>query len=191
MSPRPVLPASSSDFALSISTPSSSTLNTSATNTPLPSPSEEIAGLMMLRFRRPSLLAPVRPGTLQDGRLQTQSPLATTSFTFPLSRRYSTSIKDDVGDESESDKDKMSTDSPPSVDSGATTPSLNSDPSEKSSLRADSDSSTKSAARPITPPQSTPTKPPAELSSEAIAQMKLRRLSHPVRSIPIFRYMER
>jgi len=133
---------------------------------------------MMLRFRRPSLLAPL---PVQDGRLH--SPLATASFTLPLSRRYSTSIKDDTGDESENDKDKMWTDSPPSVDSGATTPSLNSDPSEKSSLKADSDISIKSTtpARSSSPPPRTPAKPPVELASESIAQMKLRRLSQPIK----------
>ncbi|KAH8099330.1 hypothetical protein BXZ70DRAFT_292655 [Cristinia sonorae] len=134
---------------------------------------------MMLRFRRPSLLAPLRSTSMQDGRLH--SPLATPPVTVPLSRRYSTSIKDDTGDESESDKDKMWTDSPPSVDSGATTPSLNSDPSEKSSLRGDSDISLKSTTRPSTPPPRTPAKLPADPPIEPISHMKLRRLSHPVR----------
>ncbi|THH33453.1 hypothetical protein EUX98_g768 [Antrodiella citrinella] len=157
--------------------PSPSTYNAPSISAPFP-PSEDNSPLMMLRFRRPSLLAPLRPGTVQDGRLH--SPLATTPLTVPLSRRYSTSIKDDTGDESESDKDKMWTDSPPSVDSGATTPSLGSDPSL---LKADSDVSIKSTtpARSSSPLPQTPAKPPVDLGSESTAQMQLRRLSQPIK----------
>ncbi|TCD62851.1 hypothetical protein EIP91_006332 [Steccherinum ochraceum] len=179
MKPRPALPTSSSDFALPPSSTASSSLNASLTSAPFPSPSEEIGGLMMLRFRRPSLLAPVRSTSVQDGRLH--SPLATTSITVPLSRRYSTSIKDDTGDESESDRDKMWTDSPPSVDSGATTPSLNSESSDKS-LRADSEASMKSiSTRPSTPPRPSE-KLPADLVNEPTSVVKLRRLSQPIKA---------
>lgn len=181
MSARPILPASSSEFALPPAHHGANTFSATCTNAPFPSPSEEISSLMMLRFRRPSLLAPVRPASLQDFR--SQSPLATTSFTLPLSRRYSTSIKDDGGEESESDREKMWTDSPPSGDSGATTPSLASDPSEKSSMRGDSDVSLKSAARPSTPPLRVPDKLAADPMNESTMQTKHRRLSQPVSTL--------
>ncbi|KAH9950990.1 hypothetical protein B0H21DRAFT_818819 [Amylocystis lapponica] len=73
---RPSLPASSLDFALPPSTSSLASHQTLAATADDLSP-------FMLRARRPSLLA-LRH--LSEGRLQ--SPLSSSSFTYPLSRRY-------------------------------------------------------------------------------------------------------
>ncbi|KAJ3477249.1 hypothetical protein NLI96_g10593 [Meripilus lineatus] len=183
---RPSLPASSTDFALPPSSSSASIHASSSSNAPFPSPSEEINPLL-LRFRRPSLLG---PRSNSEGRLH--SPLAT-SFTLPLSRRYSTSIPSEQGEESESDKDKMWTDSPPSVDSGTNTPAI-SDPSSvsaslsnNSTLSVDSDGNMKVSTRPrspSTPPPKTHTKgsgDPGSSQDVLPSTAKMRRLSHPIR----------
>ncbi|KAI0334371.1 hypothetical protein GY45DRAFT_1318375 [Cubamyces sp. BRFM 1775] len=122
---RPSLPTSSSDFAL----PSSP----SAT---LPPSSSDDLSPFMLRLRRPSLLGP-RAGTPQSAEARLHSPLIT-SFT----RRHSSN---GTGDDSESDRDKMSTDS----DSGNATPLL-----PGPSLDSESDTSMKTS-RPRTPPRLT------------------------------------
>lgn len=199
MSPRrPSFPASSSEFALpgpphSHASPSLS----SAIAFPGPPPSplstdpspnaNEEPSPFILRFRRPSLLAPARLGA--ESR---HSPLTSSSFTFPLSRRYSTSIRDveteaETTEESESDRDnfKMYTDSPPDADSGPTTPALT-DPST-STLSVDSDSSMKTgrARSPSTPPPTSRHTPKSSIDGmpEAPPSLaKLRRLSQPVSS---------
>ena len=175
---RPSLPASSSDFALPPPSSSASVHTSSSSTAPFPAPSEEINPLL-LRFRRPSLLG---PRSNSEGRLH--SPLAI-SFT-PLSRRYSTSIPSEQGEESESDKDKMWTDSPPSVDSGTNTPAI-SDPSSSvsashSTLSVDSEGNMKAcrARSPSTPPPKTIAKPTTEPQDVFPSTAKSRRLSHPV-----------
>ncbi|KAI0784938.1 hypothetical protein C8Q75DRAFT_337628 [Abortiporus biennis] len=189
MSSRPSLPASSSDFALPSATSTSHVLSSAF---PLPSPAEENAPLMF-RFRRPSLLVPTRTNSFPEGHLQ--SPLAM-SFTLPLSRRYSTSIVMDNADESEGEKDnKMWTDSPSSMDSGTTTPSL-SEPStfsDKSTLSVDSDGNMKVSRprSPSTPPPKQSSKTGGDTSSSqdvVPSQVKMKRLSQPVSdfNLPIF-----
>ncbi|KAF9527744.1 hypothetical protein CPB83DRAFT_869791 [Crepidotus variabilis] len=90
---RPPLPTSSSDFAL----PSSSNPGSSALSLDDP-------GALFQRFRRPSLLQ--KAGYISDSR--THSPLAS-SFSFHGRRRSRTEF---MPEESESDKDRMMTDSP-------------------------------------------------------------------------------
>lgn len=104
---RPSLPTSSTDFALP---PSSSSSN--APGSPITSADD--TNPLLLRFRRPSLLAP-KAAYFSETRLQ--SPLIA-SFTLPSRRR---SI---YGEESESDKDRMWTDSSPSSSSENPTPPL-------------------------------------------------------------------
>lgn len=186
MALRPSLPTSSSDFALHPSTSSSS-----------PSSADDFNPLLM-RFRRPSLLAPPRATFYSEGRLN--SPLAGSSFISPSSRRYTASSTS--GEESESDKEKMWTDSPPSGDSRSNTPltPVLAGPSpslidkERSTASVHSGSSTKS-----TEPHSTSgtigsvklarsTSPPAHASSpvervfqpETPPPKQRRRLSHPI-----------
>ncbi|KAL0951473.1 hypothetical protein HGRIS_008161 [Hohenbuehelia grisea] len=99
---RPSLPTSSSDFALPSSSSSSST-----------NALDDIPPLLQ-RFRRPSLLSS-KAGFFSETRLN--SPLAT-SFTLNSSRkRFSL-----MGEESESDKDRMCTDSSPSSSETNTPP---------------------------------------------------------------------
>ncbi|KAI6118964.1 hypothetical protein EV401DRAFT_2178489 [Pisolithus croceorrhizus] len=94
-------PSSSQDFAL----PSSST--------PVASP--EDSPPLFLRFRRPSLLP--RPSTAYADK-HTSSPLAL-SFTLPTRRHRSI-----CGEESESDRERMCTESSPSNSSGNPTPPI-------------------------------------------------------------------
>ncbi|KAI0964427.1 hypothetical protein AcW1_001250 [Taiwanofungus camphoratus] len=171
---RPSLPTSSSDFALP---PSSS----AATSFASPAFAADDLSPFMLRFRRPSLLAPqVVPEP------QRPSPLAA-SFTPPLARRrHSASAS---GEESESDPEaKMWTDSPPSGDSGHATPLLPGPP--VGAPERDRDASMKpSTSRPRTPPRSSAhssastTDMAPEPSSAARAHS--RRLSHNV-TVPCF-----
>ena len=100
---RPPLPTSSSDFAL----PSSFSTCSDESNS------------ILQRFRRPSLLAP-KPCPYSEGR--THSPLAA-SFTLSTRRRRG-SQSTIVTEESESDRDRMWTDSSPSGSSGNPTPPL-------------------------------------------------------------------
>ncbi|KAI0778743.1 hypothetical protein BD413DRAFT_466180 [Trametes elegans] len=123
---RPSLPTSSSEFALP-----------SSPSTVLPPSSSDDLSPFMLRLRRPSLLGP-RPGIAQSAEARpVHSPLVS-SFT----RRYSSN---GTGDDSESDRDKMSTDS----DSGNATPLL-----PGPSIDSESDASMKTS-RPRTPPRLT------------------------------------
>lgn len=114
MAARPALPTSSSDFALP---PSTSTV--------APTPSHDEFNPLLLRFRRPSLLAPPRATFYSEGRIN--SPLAGSSFTISSRRRHRHASVGSIsmsGEESESDREKMWTDSPPSADSGSNTPAL-------------------------------------------------------------------
>ncbi|KAI0347714.1 hypothetical protein BDW22DRAFT_1319685 [Trametopsis cervina] len=161
MALRPSLPASSSDFALHAST------------SPSPSVSGDEFNPLLMRFRRPSLLAPPRATFYSEGRLQ--SPLAGTSFTVPMARRHTTSSTAS-GEESESDKEKMWTDSPSSGSSGANTPSLAAPISF-----TEQDKSAKTA-RPRSP------SPPSRVSSaerdpafETPPPKQQRRMSHPIK----------
>ncbi|KAH9858362.1 hypothetical protein C2E23DRAFT_880989 [Lenzites betulinus] len=130
ISTRPSLPTSSSDFALP-----------SSPSTTLPPSASDDLSPFMLRLRRPSLLGPRSVGglgliTSAEARLQ-HSPLVT-SFT----RRHSSN---GTGEDSESDRDKMSTDS----DSGHATPLL-----PGPTIDSESDTSMKTS-RPRTPPRLT------------------------------------
>lgn len=94
-SSRPYLPASSSDFALPSS---SSSPGASTSSITLDDPTS-----LLQRFRRPSLLQ--KAGYLSESRLH--SPLAS-SFTLHARRRSQNAF---IVEESESDKDRMVTDS--------------------------------------------------------------------------------
>jgi len=101
---RPSLPTSSSAFAL----PPSTSASTSTA---------EDGGAFMFRFRRPSLLAP-KASYLADAHLH--SPLVSSHMPLWLRRRGQVG----VGDDSESDKERMCTDSSPSNGSENPTPPL-------------------------------------------------------------------
>lgn len=135
MAARPPLPTSSSDFALP---PSTSTVV-------VPTPTVEEFNPLLLRFRRPSLLAPPRATFYSEGRIN--SPLAGSSFTIPSKHRYRHKSVGSVsmsGEESESDREKMWTDSPPSADSGSNTPALITSASGQTGTFAQNDRSTTS-----------------------------------------------
>lgn len=156
---RPSLPTSTSDFALP-----------SSPSTSLPTTSSDDLSPFMLRLRRPSLLGP-RPGGLSlSAEARLHSPLVT-SFT----RRHSSN---GTGDDSESDRDKMSTDS----DSGNATPLL-----PGPSIDSESDTSMKTN-RPRTPPRLTSASSSSEGIDEQMSGMRLppRRLSKAVRLTPSF-----
>ncbi|KAF8807781.1 hypothetical protein BYT27DRAFT_6588785 [Phlegmacium glaucopus] len=97
-SSRPYLPTSSSDFALPPSSSSSSSPGASTSSLTLDDPT-----FLLQRFRRPSLLQ--KAGYLSESRLH--SPLAS-SFTLHARRRSQNAY---ILEESESDKDRMVTDS--------------------------------------------------------------------------------
>ncbi|KAI0714979.1 hypothetical protein C8Q76DRAFT_795787 [Earliella scabrosa] len=150
--PRPSLPTSSSDFALP-SSPSAS----------LPPSSSDDLSPFLLRLRRPSTLGP-RGGSQppQDSRLH--SPLVS-SFT----RRHSSG---GTGEDSESDRDKMSTDS----DSGNATPLL---PGPQ--IDSESDAGMKTS-RPRTPPRMTSASSSSSGNEDQPAmRAHQRKLSHSVR----------
>ena len=153
---RPSLPTSSSDFALP-SSPSAS-LHQSASDDLTP---------FLLRLRRPSLLGPRNSnGSLSD---RLHSPLVS-SFT----RRYSSGA---LGEDSESDKDKMSTDS----DSGHATPLLSGP-----TIDTESDTSMKTS-RPHTPPRMTSASSSSSGNEDQPStRAHNRRPSHPVRPLPSF-----
>ncbi|EIW63953.1 uncharacterized protein TRAVEDRAFT_111403 [Trametes versicolor FP-101664 SS1] len=147
---RPSLPTSTSDFALP-----------SSPSTSLPTTSSDDLSPFMLRLRRPSLLGP-RPGGLSlSAEARLHSPLVT-SFT----RRHSSN---GTGDDSESDRDKMSTDS----DSGNATPLL-----PGPSIDSESDTSMKTN-RPRTPPRLASASSSSSGIDEQMSGMRLppRRLS--------------
>ncbi|KZT08543.1 uncharacterized protein LAESUDRAFT_723411 [Laetiporus sulphureus 93-53] len=163
-SSRPSLPTSSSDFAL----PPSSSSSTSSSST---YPADDL-NPFMLRIRRPSLLVPREQSSDQPHR----SPLATSM----ISRRSSTTVS---SEESESDRDKMWTDSPPSGDSGNVTPLLPGP--AMSGAERDQDATMKSSSRPRSP--STPPSRSGSMSDASVlmqaesisaASVHRRRLSH-------------
>ncbi|KAI6047810.1 hypothetical protein EDC04DRAFT_2619972 [Pisolithus marmoratus] len=121
-------PSSSQDFAL----PSSST--------PVTSP-EDPSSPLFLRFRRTSLLP--RPSSAYADK-HTSSPLAV-SFTIPTRRHRSTG-----GEESESDRERMCTESSPSNSSGNPTPPIYL-PASKDTERI-GDQSSRDTLNPSTPP---------------------------------------
>ncbi|EKM61398.1 uncharacterized protein PHACADRAFT_24600 [Phanerochaete carnosa HHB-10118-sp] len=186
MAARPPLPTSSSDFALP---PSTSTVG--------PGPPGEEFNPLLMRFRRPSLLAPPRATFYSEGRIN--SPLASSSFTTSSAHRHaSTGSLSMSGEESESDREKMWTDSPPFTDSGSNTPSTPPVPcpsavfaeKDKSTSSVDSDSSMKSntgissysieTESTATVEPSTPSQPSSEVSQTPSRSKKSRRKSHPV-----------
>ena len=156
---RPSLPTSSSEFALP-SSPSAS----------LPPTASDDLSPFLLRLRRPSLLSP-RGGSNPPPDNRLHSPLIT-SFT----RRYSSSGN---GEDSESDRDKMSTDS----DSGNVTPLL---PGPQ--IDAESDTTMKTS-RPRTPPRLTSASSSSSGNEDGPGPVRAhsRRLSHPVRFTHSFR----
>ncbi|GJE86185.1 hypothetical protein PsYK624_022650 [Phanerochaete sordida] len=186
MTARPPLPTSSSDFALP-----------PATSAILPGPPGEEFNPLLLRFRRPSLLAPPRSTYYSDGRIN--SPLAAASFSTAHTHRHaSTSSMSTSGDDSESDREKMWTDSPPFTDSGSNTPSTPPVPGpsntfaekDQSSTSVDSDSSMKTTGESShsietestsTIEPTTPSRPSSELLQSPPRSKKSRRVSHPVK----------
>ncbi|KDQ63348.1 hypothetical protein JAAARDRAFT_53573 [Jaapia argillacea MUCL 33604] len=130
---RPSLPTSLEDFDL----PSSS-----ANGGHHLSPTAEAMTPLLMRLRRPSLLAP--KAYFSESRIH--SPLAS-SYTLPLTR--SESSNGVLSDESESDREKMWIDSSSNSCSEHPTPPL-----PKSRAETDSDSSMKNVSRdPSTPPR--------------------------------------
>ncbi|KAH7885977.1 hypothetical protein F5I97DRAFT_1809770 [Phlebopus sp. FC_14] len=124
-------PSSSEEFAL----PSSSTASSSADDAP-PNP-------LLLRFRRPSLLSKSSSHHVDK---RTNSPLAI-SFTIPCRRRGSMN-----GEESESDRERMYTESSPSSSSGNPTPPIGL-PSDTDGEEGSGEAS-RDAFAPSTPPPS-------------------------------------
>ncbi|KAI0699357.1 hypothetical protein C8T65DRAFT_742532 [Cerioporus squamosus] len=149
---RPSLPTSSSDFALP-SSPSAC----------LPPSASDDLSPFLLRLRRPSMLGPHGNQAAHDSRLH--SPLVS-SFT----RRGSSS---GTGEDSESDRDKMSTDS----DSGNATPLM---PGPQ--IDSQSDTSMKTS-RPHTPPRMASASSSSSSNEDAAPwRAHHRKLSHSVRS---------
>lgn len=149
-------PSSSQDFAL----PLSSTLVTSPEGSPSP---------LFLRFRRPSLLP--RPTTAYADK-HTSSPLAI-SFSIPT-RRY----RSVGGEESESDRERMCTESSPSNSSGNPTPPI-SVPASKDAERL-GDESSEDTLNPSTPPNhNISVLAPAPLYSPAVVNS--RRPTYPLK----------
>ncbi|TFK56573.1 hypothetical protein OE88DRAFT_34621 [Heliocybe sulcata] len=147
---RPSLPTSTTDFALHAS---------SAPHTP----SGDISPIM-LRLRRPSLLAP--KSFYADNRLH--SPLA--DFVVPVSRKGSQNGTSEAG--SESDRERMWTDS--STSSENVTPPLPFRGESESGMDNDNIMKTDSSRRLSTPPRAVDV---PELSKG----LHLRRLSHPLK----------
>ncbi|KAL4069783.1 hypothetical protein V8B97DRAFT_1969225 [Scleroderma yunnanense] len=122
-------PSSSQEFALPLS-PASASFSDDTSANPL-----------FLRFRRPSLL-PGSP-TFYAGK-RTHSPLAL-SFTTPTGRHRSSN-----GEESESDRERMGTESSPSSSSGNPTPPIMVPQTKETEQRQDE--SSKDTLTPSTPP---------------------------------------
>lgn len=154
---RPCFPTSLSDFALPTST--SPGASTSALSLDDP-------GFILHRLRRPNLLA-----------ARHHSPLAS-SFTFHTRRRSHSSTRT-VADDLESDRERMSTDSPTSS-SGNPTPPL-----KTSEATDDTENNIKTAISKL------PSTPPRRRSSSSIdaadpyLPMSCRRLAFPVRIITV------
>jgi len=155
-SSRPHLPASSSDFALPPS--SSSTPGASTSSLTLDDPT-----FLLQRFRRPSLLQ--KAGYLSDSRLH--SPLAS-SFTLHARRRSQNAF---IVEESESDRDRMVTDS--SSSSETQTPPLRVPDNSEEDLSAKIGVS----KLPLTPPRR---KSSTSMDASEMPTIFNRRLSFPV-----------
>lgn len=153
-SSRAPLPATSSDFALPSSTSSPGASSSSIT---LDDPA-----VLFHRFRRPSLLQ--KSGYISESRLH--SPLAS-SFTLHARRRSQNHY---IQEESESDRDRMMTDSPSSSDT--TTPPL----------KATANGEEESIAKPPRQPPSTPPRRKSSASMDAADMPTIfnRRLAFPV-----------
>lgn len=129
--PRLSFPSSSEEFALP-----SSKANVS------PLPDDAPASPLFLRLRRPSLLP---KSSSQCAEKRIYSPLAI-SFTLPSSRRENTN-----GEESESDRERMYTESSPSSSSGNPTPPIVMPSENETEETRESD---KVPLNPSTPPSS-------------------------------------
>ena len=164
-STRPSLPTSSTDFALP---PSSSSASVSLPSSPIVSADD--TNPLLLRFRRPSILAP-KAAYFSETRLQ--SPLIA-SFSLPSSRRDSLN-----GEESESDRDRMWTDSSPSSSSENPTPPLG-PPIEVDAAKGRG-SKGKRRRNPSTPPRHL--SPSAVEGLQRLTRSHSRRPSGPVRII--------
>lgn len=162
---RPSLPSSSTDFALP---PSSS----SSSNPGSPVTTADDTNPLLVRFRRPSILAP-KAAYFSETRLQ--SPLVA-SFTLP-SRR-----KNGYADESESDR--MWTDSSPSSSSENPTPPLG--PPIEVETTADKEREVKVRRRrtPLTPPRNT-----SPSGSHRVTRSHARRPSGPVSSASLLMFL--
>ena len=154
-SSRPYLPTSSSDFALPSS---SSSPGASTSSITLDDPT-----FLLQRFRRPSLLQ--KAGYLSESRLH--SPLAS-SFSLHARRRSQNAF---VVEESESDKDRMLTDS--SSSSETQTPPLRVLGNSEEDLNVKSGMS----KQPLTPPRR---KSSASMDASDMPIFLNRRLSFPV-----------
>ncbi|KAF9056572.1 hypothetical protein BJ165DRAFT_1522473 [Panaeolus papilionaceus] len=154
-SSRAPLPATSSDFALPSSTSSPGASSSSIT---LDDPA-----VLFHRFRRPSLLQ--KSGYISESRLH--SPLAS-SFTLHARRRSQNHY---IQEESESDRDRMMTDSPSSSDT--TTPPL----------KATANGEEESIAKPPRQPPSTPPRRKSSASMDAADMPTIfnRRLAFPLK----------
>lgn len=164
-------PSSSEEFAL----PSSNSSKTNAS----PLADDGPASPLFLRFRRPSLLS---KSSSYYAEKRIYSPLAI-SFTMPSSRRGSTN-----GEESESDRERMYTESSPSSSSGNPTPPIvmpcENDAEE---TRGEND---KGPLNPSTPPSS---RNLSALDNESLFSPNAvgsRRLTHPVSDTTIHKPCE-
>ncbi|KAF8167700.1 hypothetical protein B0H34DRAFT_682749 [Crassisporium funariophilum] len=156
-SSRPSLPTSSSDFALPPSSSSSPGASTSSVTLDDPT-------FLLQRFRRPSLLQ--KAGYLSESRLH--SPLAS-SFTLHARRRSQNTF---TIEESESDKDRMMTDSPSSSETH--TPPLKAPPNSEEDLNA----KVTTIKPPLTPPRR---KSSASMDASDMPTIFNRRLSFPLK----------
>lgn len=165
--PRLSFPSSSEEFALPSGKPHGSPLADDGPASPL-----------FLRFRRPSLL-PKSSSYYAEKRIY--SPLAI-SFTMPSSRHGSTN-----GEESESDRERMYTESSPSSSSGNPTPPIVM-PSENDTEET-RDENDKEPLNPSTPPSS---RNLSALDNESLfssTTVGSRRLTYPVSSIISHNYL--
>ena len=123
---------------------------------------------MAFRFRRPSLLAP-------KASYLANSPLIA-SYT-PIWRRRRSQIG--IGDEADSDKEKMLTDSSPSSTSGNPTPPLTSQ-SEGSELELKQEPNQAASSSTMAPRKSR-----QEECADTPRKLAPRRFSHPVCALPL------
>lgn len=155
-SSRPYLTTSSSDFALPPSSSSSPGASTSSLTLDDPT-------LLLQRFRRPSLLQ--KAGYLSESRLH--SPLAS-SFTLHARRRSQNAL---IIEESESDKDRMVTDSSSSSETQTPPSKVPGNTEEDLSMKAGL------SKLPSTPPRR---KLSANMDASEMPTIFNRRLSFPV-----------